>query len=56
MDENKLDTDPRVTCTTCQHYRPLRCNNHKRAALWSAEISRALADLKQHCPGYAQKQ
>lgn len=52
MTENPLDTDPRVTCTTCRHYRPLRCGNFRAAGLRHPDISRAMASLPQRCPGH----
>jgi hypothetical protein len=44
--------DDRVSCTDCQHYRPGRCRNHRRAGLHSAELGRDLAGLLQRCPGF----
>lgn len=46
------EADPRVTCAECQHYRPGRCANHRRAGLVSAEVGRELAGLLQHCAGF----
>ena len=46
------DIDDRVSCTDCQHYRPGRCGNHRRAGLHGAEVGRDLASLLQHCPGW----
>ena len=44
--------DVRVSCTDCQHYRPGRCGNHRRAGLHGAEVGRDWASLLQHCPGW----
>jgi hypothetical protein len=46
--------DPRRTCTECSHYRPAahRCAEHRRAGLQSPDVSRDLAELPQHCPGF----
>lgn len=49
------DTDPRVRCTECRHYRPLRCVNPAGADLRSGEVSRAFAALRQWCPGWVAK-
>lgn len=45
--------DDRVTCQRCQHYRPSRCSNHRRAGLDKADLGRDLATLPQRCPGFA---
>lgn len=45
--------DDRVSCTDCQHYRPGRCGNHRRAGLASPTVGPDLAATPQHCPGYA---
>ena len=46
------DTDDRVSCTDCQHYRPGRCGNHRRAGLHAPDVGRDLASLLQRCPGW----
>ena len=46
------DPDPRVTCTTCEHYRPHHCGNHAAAGLQGSDIAPDLAVLPQHCPGW----
>jgi hypothetical protein len=43
--------DERVSCTDCQHYRPGRCGNHRRAGLHAPDVGRDLASLLQRCPG-----
>lgn len=50
--ERDLDQDPRVNCADCQHYRPGRCGNHRRAGLNTADTSRDLTELLQHCAGF----
>lgn len=47
-----LKGDDRVSCTDCQHYRPGRCGNHKRAGLHSADVGRDLAATPQRCEGF----
>ena len=49
------DPDDRVTCSTCRHHRPLafRCSNFLAAGLTTSDVSRYLAELPQHCPGFA---
>ena len=44
--------DDRVMCCECQHYRPGRCGNHRRAGLQEVEVGRDLATLLQRCPGF----
>lgn len=44
--------DDRVGCMECQHYRPGRCANHRRAGLNVADVGRDLATLLQRCPGF----
>lgn len=44
--------DDRVCCADCEHYRPGRCGNHRRAGLNVADIGRDLASLLQRCPGF----
>ena len=44
--------DDLVSCTECQHYRPGRCGNARRAGLHSAEVGRDLAAMPQRCPGF----
>jgi hypothetical protein len=46
------EADPRVSCADCQHYRPGRCGNHRRAGLGSDEVGRDLAGLLQRCDGF----
>ena len=46
------DIDDRVSCTDCQHYRPGRCGNHRRAGLHAPDVGRDLAALLQRCPGF----
>ncbi len=46
------ESDQRVSCTDCRHYRPGRCGNHRRARLDGAEVGRDLAALLQRCPGF----
>ena len=46
------ESDERVMCAECQHYRPGRCSNHRRAGLQSADVGRDLAALLQRCPGF----
>jgi hypothetical protein len=52
-----MDTDLRVTCTACANLRSGHCLTPKAALLSSrygkAEIGPALAQLPQHCPGFA---
>lgn len=45
--------DRRVSCGECLHHRSGRCGNHRQAGLTTTEISRDLAELLQHCPGFA---
>lgn len=49
------DHDDRVTCATCRHHRALafRCSNYRAAGLQHPDVSRDLAELLQHCPGFA---
>lgn len=49
------DTDPRVTCTECSHYRPGRCSNHRSAGLSTAEVGRDLAGMLQRCAGFFER-
>ena len=44
--------DERVSCTDCNHYRPGRCGNHRRAGLNVADVGRDLAAMLQRCPGF----
>lgn len=44
--------DERVSCGDCQHYRPGRCGNHRRAGLNVADVGRELAAMLQRCPGF----
>ena len=46
------EADERVSCTDCQHYRPGRCSNHKRAGLCAPDLGRDLAAMLQRCPGF----
>lgn len=51
------EADPRVICAECQHYRPGRCGNHRRAGLLGSEVvGRDLAGLLQRCAGYAERE
>lgn len=47
------ERDDRVSCAECQHYRPGRCGNHRRAGLHSPDVGRDLMALLQRCPGHA---
>ena len=46
------EEDNRVTCTDCQHYRPGRSSNHRRAGLYAPDVGRDLAGTLQRCPGF----
>lgn len=46
------EADPRVSCADCQHFRPGRCGNHRRAGLQMPDAGRDLAGLLQRCPGF----
>jgi TubC N-terminal docking domain len=46
------EEDDRVSCTDCQHYRPGRCGNHRRAGLGTHDLGRDLASLLQRCEGF----
>ena len=46
------ESDERVSCTDCKHYKPGRCGNHRHAGLNVADVGRDLATLLQHCPGH----
>ncbi len=46
------ESDGRVSCVECQHYRPGRCGSPRRAALQSLEVGRDLAGMLQHCPAF----
>jgi hypothetical protein len=48
------EADPRVSCVDCQHFRPGRCGNHRRAGLQMPDAGRDLAGLLQCCPGFLQ--
>jgi hypothetical protein len=48
------EPDGRASCVDCQHYRPGRCSNHRRAALHSPEVGRDLAEMRQRCPGFVE--
>ena len=48
------ETDDRVSCTECRHYRPGHCGNYRRAGLYSSEVGRDLAGRLQRCPGFTQ--
>ena len=50
-----LDPDPRVTCTTCAHYRLHQCRQHRAALLQGSDIAPALAALPQRCPAWTPK-
>ena len=47
------ETDERVSCTDCRHYRPGRCGNHRRAGLNVADVGRDLAGMLQRCEGFS---
>lgn len=47
------ESDDRVMCVDCQHWRPGRCGNSGRAGLSMPHLSRALAELLQRCNGFA---
>ena len=49
-----VNTDDRVTCLRCRHYRrdAHRCTNHRRAGLTTATVGPDLAQLPQRCPGF----
>jgi hypothetical protein len=51
------DPDDRPRCVDCEHHRPevFRCRNHRAAGLTGADVARAFAELRQHCPGFAPK-
>jgi hypothetical protein len=49
------ETDARVSCADCKHYRPGRCGNHAGAVLSACEVGRELAGLLQRCPGFAEE-
>jgi hypothetical protein len=49
------EADPRVSCADCQHYRPGKCSNHRRAGLLSAEVGRDMAGLLQRCAGFKER-
>ena len=44
--------DDRVSCADCQHCRPRRCDNHRRAGLHCDELGRDLVAMLQRCPGF----
>ena len=46
------ELDARMSCTDCQHYRPARCGNHRRAGLSTPDVGRDLAAMLQRCPGF----
>lgn len=46
------EVDDRVLCIECTHYRPGRCENHRRARLAHHDVGRDLATLLQRCPGH----
>ena len=46
------ELDARVSCADCKHYRPGRCNNHRRAGLSTPDVGRDLASMLQRCPGF----
>jgi hypothetical protein len=51
-------SDDRRTCTECRNYRPAlhKCQNHRRADMMTADISRDLSGLHQRCPGFEEIQ
>lgn len=52
--EAAADPDPRGRCLDCRHYSSTdhACGNHVRALLLTPTVSRALAELRQHCPAF----
>ena len=50
-----VHADYRHSCVECQHYRPGRCGNHRRAQSHEGEVGRDLAMLMQHCPGFRER-
>lgn len=48
------DTDDRVSCIDCRHYRPGRCSNHRSAGLTVADLGRDLASTLQRCGGFTE--
>ncbi len=48
--------DERVSCTDCQHFRPGRCGDHRRAGLTAPDVGRDLASLLQRCPGFCNRE
>ena len=46
------ECDARVSCADCEHYRPGRCGNHRRAGLQAPEVGRDWVALLQRCPGF----
>ena len=46
------ELDARMSCADCQHYRPGRCSNHRRAGLSTPDVGRDLAGMLQRCPGF----
>ncbi len=48
------DTDDRVSCIDCRHYRPGHCGNQRQAGLNAADIGRDLAATLQRCAGFAE--
>ena len=57
---NPIDTDARVTCTTCQHYRGAACQMAQAAGLSRtrarAEIGRDFATVAQTCSAHRPKE
>ena len=47
-----VQSDDRVLCAECRHYRRGQCGNHRAAGLHGAEMSRDLAVTPQWCPGF----
>lgn len=46
------ETDDRVSCIDCRHYRPGHCGNHRHAGIGTTGLGRGLAELLQRCPGF----
>ena len=46
------EQDDRVNCTDCQHYRPGRCGDHRRAGLSARHVGRDFATTLQRCDAF----
>ncbi len=49
----RRESDARVSCVECRHYRPGNCSSHRGAALQSPEVGRDLAGTLQWCPAFS---